>query len=86
MQNINWSIGNTGAPDCPDQYAAYPECLLPGRGNRACLMQKAIQSARDNDCANAFRVTLITQCHNGGAQQSIAASGQQAVCNYLRTK
>jgi hypothetical protein len=84
--NINWSIGNTGAPDCPEQYAAYPECLLPGRGNRSCLMSKAIQSAKDNDCANAFRLTLITQCHNAGAQQSIAAAGQEAVCNYLKKK
>lgn len=85
QKNLDWSIGNTGAPDCPLEYAAYPECLLPGSG-RACLMQKAIASAKENDCSNAFRLSLITQCHNPEAQKSIAAAGAEAVCSYLRKK
>lgn len=82
---LNWSIGDTGAADCPEQYQ-YPECLLPGAGNRSCLMRKAIQSAKDNDCQNAMRQSLITQCHNGAAQAILAQAGQPAVCDYLKTK
>ena len=48
QKHIDWAIGNTGAPDCPDQYQ-YPECLLPGKGNRSCIMQKGIQSAKDGE-------------------------------------
>jgi hypothetical protein len=84
--NLDWSIGNTGAPDCPLEYAAYPECLLPGSGARSCLMQKAIASAKANDCSNAFRLSLITQCYNQEAQKGIAAAGPEAVCTYLRKK
>ena len=82
---LDWSIGDTGAPDCPQDYQ-YPECLLPGAGNRSCLMRKAIQSAKDNDCANAMRQALTTQCHNGNAQTILADAGQQAVCDYLKSK
>lgn len=84
QKHIDWSIGNTGAADCPDQYAPYPRCLA--QGNRSCLMRIAIQSAKDNDCANAMRLTLTTQCHNAGAQQQLGNAGQAAVCSYLRTK
>jgi hypothetical protein len=87
--NLDWCIGNhtvdPGMTDCPDQYAAtYPKCLT--EGGRACLMGKAIQSAKDSDCSNAFKLSKICQCHNGGAQTEIANAGQQAVCDYLKTK
>jgi hypothetical protein len=83
--NIDWSIGNTGPVDCPEQYAAtYPECIF--KGGRSCLMRKAIDSAKANNDSWAFQLTLITQCHNSAAQTSIANAGQQAVCDYLRTK
>lgn len=85
QKNIDWAIGNTGAPDCPEQYQ-YPECLLPGKGNRSCIMQKGIQSAKDGDCDNALRQALTSQCHNGGAQQSIGAAGKDAVCSYMKSK
>lgn len=85
QKHIDWAIGNTGAPDCPEQYQ-YPECLLPGAGNRSCLMSKGIQSAKDGDCANAFRQATTCQCHNPGAQQELGAAGQQAVCDYMKTK
>jgi hypothetical protein len=86
QSNLDWSVGNTGAPDCPLEYTAYPECLLPGTGSRACLMQKAIASAKANDCSNAFRLSLVTQCQNAGAQKAIASAGAEAVCSYLRKK
>jgi hypothetical protein len=82
--DLLWSIGNTGNPDCPLQYP-YPECIVPGRG-RSCLMLKAVASAKANDCANAFRLAVITQCHNKQAQQGILAAGTEPVCNFLRTQ
>ena len=89
QKHIDWSIGNhttdPGETNCPDQYAATePNCILGG--GRACLMARAIDSAKANNYAYAFRLTLITQCHNGGAQQAIGAAGQQAVGDYLKTK
>jgi hypothetical protein len=85
MDHIDWSIGNTGPVDCPEQYlATYPECIFGG--GRACLMSKAIEAAKANNCSWAFRLTLITQCHNGAAQTDIANAGQDAVCSYLKTK
>lgn len=83
--NIDWSIGNTGAPDCPDQYiATEPKCLT--EGNRSCLMRRAIDSAKHNNDSYAKRLTLITQCHNGNAQKSIGRASEKAVGDYLRTK
>jgi hypothetical protein len=83
--NIDWSIGDTGAVDYTDQYVATePKCIT--EGGRSCLMNRAIDSAKHNNCQYAMRLTLITQCHNGHAQQTIGAAGQQAVCDYLKTK
>jgi hypothetical protein len=85
QQDIDWSIGDSGAPDCIDQYlATLPECLTSG--NRSCMMRHAIQAAKDGNCQWAMRLTLITQCHNAGAAQGIAHAGEQAVCAYLKTK
>lgn len=86
MANVDWSITNSdagGSTDCPLEYP-YPGCVLSG--GRACLMIQAIASAKANDCANAFRVTRLTQCHNPKARQSISEAGQDAVCRYLRSK
>jgi hypothetical protein len=67
------------------KYAAtYPECWVSG--GRSCMMKKAIQSAKDNDCSNALRVSQITQCHNVTARELIRDAGQDAVCQYLKTK
>lgn len=85
QKHIDWAIGNTGAVDCPDQYlATYPECIA--NGGRSCLMGKAIEAAKANNCSWAFKLTLITQCHNSGAQTAIAQAGESAVCEYLKTK
>lgn len=81
QKNIDWTIGDTRAPDCPEQYQ-YPECLLPGKGNRSCIMQKGIQSAKDGDCDNALRQALTAQCHPGGAgaRTSIGAPRAKTLC------
>jgi uncharacterized membrane protein len=83
QEEIDWCKRNGdagGSVDCPLLYA-YPECIVSG--GRSCLMRKASQSARDGDCANAFRQALTCQCHNQGARDLIAQAGQDAVCRYL---
>jgi hypothetical protein len=89
QKHIDWSIGNhttdPGETNCVDQYAATEPACITG-GGRSCLMARAIDSAKANNCSYALRLTLITQCHNGGAQQAIGGAGQSAVCNYLKTK
>ena len=88
QDTINWSIGNSTGADqtnCPDQYVA-TEARCLAEGGRACLMQRAIASAKANNCSYAMRLTLITQCHNANAQQQLGAAGEAEVCTYLRTK
>jgi hypothetical protein len=89
QKHIDWAIGNhtsdPGQTNCPEQYAATePHCMTDG--GRACLMTKAIDSAKHNNCGYAFRLTLITQCHNQDAQAALASAGTQAVCTYEATK
>jgi hypothetical protein len=85
QKDIDWSVNNrtfdAGETNCPDQYP-YPGCIWDG--GRACLMKYAIQSAYEGDDENAFRVTLITQCHNEGARQGIASQQAAQVAKYLR--
>lgn len=86
MTHVDWAIANSGtgpSTDCPQEYP-YHDCVSVG--GRSCLMNYAIQSAKNNHCENALRVTAITQCHNQGARQQIVAAGAQAVCDYLKTK
>jgi hypothetical protein len=89
QSHIDWSIGNhttdPGETNCVDQYVATEPACITG-GGRSCLMRRAIDSAKANNCSYALRLTLITQCHNGGAQQAIGGVGQDAVCIYLKTK
>lgn len=89
QKHIDWSIGNhttdPGETNCVEQYVATEPACITG-GGRACLMLRAIESAKANNCNYAMRLTLITQCHNGGAQQAIGAAGQDAVCGYLKSK
>jgi hypothetical protein len=89
QKHLDWSIGNhtsdPGETNCIDQYVATePACIVGG--GRSCLMKRAIESAKANNYAYAFRLSLITQCHNGTAQSQIGAAGQQAVGDYLKTK
>jgi hypothetical protein len=84
--HVDWCIRNSdagGSVDCPEKYP-YPECIVSG--GRSCLMKKAIQSAKDGDYANAFRLAQICQCHNVTARDQIRDAGQKAVGDYLKTK
>lgn len=86
--DVNWSIGNETGPDrldCPDQYVA-TEARCSAEGGRACLMKRAIESAKAKNCSYAMRLTLVTQCHNSGAQQRLGGAGEKTVCEYLATK
>jgi predicted Rossmann-fold nucleotide-binding protein len=88
-ENLDWCIASRtadlGMIDCPEQYVkTYPECVMGG--GRACLMENAVRSAKANDCANAFRLALICQCHNDGARKEFVSAGAQAVCAYLKTR
>jgi hypothetical protein len=87
--DIDWCIGNhttdPGGTNCVDQYTATePKCITGG--GRACLMERAIDSAKHNNCSYAFRLSLICQCHNGNAQQHLGEAGPQKVCDYEKTK
>jgi hypothetical protein len=83
--HLDWAMSDDGAPDCADLYiVTNPECLA--HGNRSCIMNKAIESAKAGNYVNAFRLALITECHNNGAQMDLARAGQKAVCEYLKTK
>jgi hypothetical protein len=88
QEGVNWSIGNSTGPDqlnCPEQYAM-TEPRAAFEGGRAALMRRAIDSAKHGNYAYAFRLTLITQCHNGGFQAVLARVGQQQLGDYLRTR
>jgi hypothetical protein len=84
--HIEWCINDAepgAAISCPGDYPP-PSCAVSG--GRRCLMAHAVRSAKNSDCAEAMRLTLICQCGNVGARQSLAAAGEQAVCEYLREK
>jgi TolB-like protein len=86
QKSISWAIRNEGdldSVDCPHKYfIIYPECYF-ARG-RACLMEKAMQSARENDCSNAYQLAQIAQCHNAPERDQIRDAGEAAVCDFLR--
>lgn len=89
QNHIDWCIGHhttdPGGTDCAGQYTATePKCIAGG--GRACLMERAIDAAKHNNCSYAFRLTLICQCHNSNAQQQLGEAGPQKVCDYLKTK
>jgi hypothetical protein len=90
IDDLNWCMGNwtydPGETNCftDASYLKYPTCVA--NGGRACLMRIAIQSAHDNDCNNAYALSLTCQCHNGDASAAMAAAGEQKVCDYLKTQ
>jgi len=87
--HIDWAIQNRTGPDevnCPAEYEKTGTGCLTN-GGRACLMQAAISAAQKRkDFDLAFRLTLITQCHNQGAQRSLQDAGRQNVGEYLSAK
>jgi hypothetical protein len=86
QRHIDWSVRDSGPPDCPWAYAADGQdaTLCLAKGNRACLMGLAIADAKGGNQQHAYTRTLITQCHNAEAQGVIAAAGPQAVSDYLK--
>jgi hypothetical protein len=89
--NLAWCAGDTGAPDCPEQYVAVgaQSCLGlgvgggTGMGNRQCLIYQARYLASQGYCAPAFATALVCQCQNSDARQEILSAGMNAVCNWL---
>lgn len=90
--NIDWCVHDTGVVDCPVLYGGTPlaPCAtesfigIPNTGGRACAMDVAIAAAQNNYCATAFWIAQLCQCHNGHAQQTIQAYGQENTCNFLK--
>jgi hypothetical protein len=82
--DIDWAFHDTGTPNCPDQYISANNALCLANGNRSCLMGVAKSWAHQtNGCGEAMKLTLITQCHNNGAQDRLRDAGRDAICIYL---
>lgn len=79
--HLNWALQDSGGVDCPQEYAEVSQCLFGGR--RSCVMREAQNKARSGDAAGALRLSLITQCHNLGAQGELRAAGASSVSGYL---
>jgi hypothetical protein len=85
--NIDWSARNSdagGSVDCQVDYIqmGVPYCIAVG--GRSCVMNEAVKAAFRGDEARAYALTLMTQCHNGHARQTIADAGPSGVARYLR--
>jgi uncharacterized membrane protein len=85
QKHIDWASRNSnagGEVNCVGDYlVSYPECYASG--GRSCIIGKARQSARDNNCSWAMYLATLTQCHNDQAANTIKAAGEYAVCQYL---
>ncbi len=82
-----WAMNDSLRADCIPEYLDIPEttqCLA--NGNRSCVMQAAIASARAGDCNKAFSMALVPQCQNPEVRRSLIESGPAAVCEFLKTK
>ena len=78
---LAWCATDTAIPSCTKEYAIVaPPCL--GGGFRACLIEKARNAARSNDCAVAFKLARVCQCHNPGVRDALE---EGAVCDWLRS-
>lgn len=78
-----------GVADCYQNQLLKDGCgdfctnLPPGLTGRACAMARAVILAKNGQCAAAFNLAIISQCHNGAAQQDYKNIGMQAVCQEL---
>jgi hypothetical protein len=86
IKNITWSIGDPGELECAGEVEKMGGAECIGNGNRACLMKLAIRAAAAGSCDAAFQYTLVTQCHNPNARNTILNAGRDAVCTYLRRR
>lgn len=81
-KNLAWAMENEGAVDCVAEYRDYPDCRAAG--GRSCLMRRAVTLAKSGLVAEAFRLALITQCHNRGAREAMERAGIDVVTSWLR--
>lgn len=83
--NIDWAEQNVTGPDqlnCPDQYTyVAPQCIFSG--GRACVIGYARAAAALGYTDQAFRLALLTQCHNPDARRTIDNAGAERVASYL---
>jgi hypothetical protein len=61
--------------------ATLSQTVTESGGERACLIEKAMDSAEHNNLS-AFELTVICQCRNDEARMGLGAAGQSAVCDY----
>jgi hypothetical protein len=77
---LTWCAQDTGVPICAPQYMALaPQCL--GSGFRSCVIGKARDAARSDNCALALKLAKLCQCHNAAVRDSL---DQIAVCDWLK--
>ena len=86
QNHIDWAASDWTPADqtnCPDAYFALniAQCLLGG--GRGCVIAFARVAAANGDYNRALQLVLLTQCHNGGAQQAIQGAGAYLVSRYL---
>jgi hypothetical protein len=88
QRHLEWAAATNDGPDhlgCAEHYADLaPRCVQGG--GRACVMCLAIEAAKNHDDDRAFRLALITECHDPAAVQSLAEAGHETVAEYLRTR
>lgn len=84
QNDVSWAMQDTGPADCDGAYAQLGVDACLGKGNRACVMEHAVKAAEEGKCQRAFRLTSMTQCHNGAAQARLLAAGFKTICDYIR--
>jgi len=55
-----------------------------GIANRSCASLRAMYLAKKGACYPAYEIMLLTQCHNGQAQERLRSVGMQKVCSELQ--
>lgn len=77
---LQWCAQDSATPSCTAQYAILaPQCI--DGGFRSCLVGKARQAARTDNCAVAFKLARLCQCHNPTVRDALE---QGAVCDWLQ--
>jgi hypothetical protein len=84
--HIDWAAGNTdagGSVDCQGDYISEGIPWAIAAGGRGEALNSALKAAYRGDMDYAFRLVLLTQCHNPGARQDLINAGEKAVLTYL---
>jgi hypothetical protein len=85
-QHIDWAATNGdagGSVDCPTNYVSMGLAYAIVAGGRSAVINEALFAAYKGDTNRAYQLVLMTQCHNGGAQQELLQAGQGPVIAYL---